>query len=55
MTGRPPFTAAGIEQLVAAVIAPLARRYRGWPITTITHILTRSWRQAFGAPLTEPG
>ena len=55
LTGHPPFTAAGIEQQVAAVIAPLAQRYRGWPTTTITHILTRSWRQAFGGPLTEPG
>ena len=53
--GCPPFTAAGIEQQVAAVIAPLAQRYRGWPTTTIAHILARSWQQAFGGPLTEPG
>jgi hypothetical protein len=31
MTGRPPVTAAGIEQQVAAVIAPLAQRGQGRP------------------------
>jgi hypothetical protein len=55
MSSCPPFTATGIEQQVAAVIAPLALRYRGWPTTIITQILTRSWRRAFGGPLTEPG
>jgi hypothetical protein len=55
ITGRPPFTAAASNSRSPQSSRPWPRRYRGWPITTITHILTRSWQQAFGAPLTEPG
>jgi hypothetical protein len=37
ITRCPPFTTTGIERQAAAVIAPLALRYRGWPTRSITH------------------
>ena len=51
----PPFTSTGIRQQVQHIVAPLAVRYRGWPVNTIKIVLRRAWRDAFGGPLEEPG
>lgn len=44
-----------ISTQVGAVLDPLARRYRGWPVESVRPIVARAWRREFCSTLPEPG
>jgi hypothetical protein len=54
VTRVPDISAGGIAAQVAAVVDPVARRWRGASIPEVRAVLRRAWWTAFGGPLEDP-
>jgi hypothetical protein len=54
VTRVPDISAGGIAAQVAAVVDPVARRWRGASLPEVRAVLRRAWWTAFGGPLEDP-